>query len=158
MKKLLPNINGSFHIDLTENKQVNRKQLYKSLVDYIRSQHPSKQYEKDQGIHFANRLFRFKVSRSRNFLRAFSKGDVQLTQKEQTLYVTYKGALYRGVFIATIQAMLVFFLLLYAAPSAWWFAIVMFAMGYWLQIYTTHIVFPQALGKHIHSLMVTPKE
>lgn len=154
MKKLLPNIQGSFHINLDSHKGINRNSLRKALVEYTRSQYPSRYHEDGHEIHFSNRLFRFKVSRSRNYIRAFSKGFLKLKLEEQTLYIQYEGHLYRGVFIAAIQALLVFGIFLYAAPTYWWFAIIMFAMGYLLQVYTTHIVFPQALGKHIHSLMV----
>jgi len=153
MKKLRPSLQGSFHIDMSKHKGVTKASVISSLTEYIRSQYPSWHSQKGQKILFSNKVFRFKVSRGRNFIRAFNKGELQITQEDGIIYISYEGSLYRGLFIAAIQALIAFLLIIYAAPSAWWFAVLFFALGYFLQVYATHIVFPQMLGMHIHDFL-----
>lgn len=148
-----PSLQGSFHVDTTKHKGISKASLISSLTEYIRSQYPSGYQQKGQKILFSNKVFRFKVSRGRNFIRAFSRGELSISQEESVIYISYAGSLYRGLFIAAIQALIAFLLLIYAAPSAWWFAVLFFGLGYFFQVYATHIVFPQSLGKHIHEFL-----
>jgi len=158
MKKLFPKIDGSFHIDLTNFPKVTVKDMKDSLEFFLKSQYPSGYRSDADKLSFWNNIFRFRVNRGRNYLRGFNKGHVSLRKEENVLYIEYSGTLYRGVFIAAIQALIAFGIFSYFAAGGWWIGFIIFIMGYLFNVVITHTVFPMWLAKHIHTFLSENEE
>jgi hypothetical protein len=153
MKKFNPNITGGLSIDCIKYPFADVSSVKRSIAEFIKTQYPSKWQANDDKITFYNKLFRIKVSRSRNTIRAFNKGKLTVFKDQGKIEVTFSGSLYRGVAIAAIQALIVTAIVLYANSGAFYLAPLFFLLAYFLQVYLTHIVFPMALGKWLHQYL-----
>ena len=153
MSKFSPNINGSFHVDISKYPKITTSELLSTLSDFIKQQHPSWSKKNSTTISFSNRLFRIKVSRARNFTRAFNKGKIEIERDGKYANINYSGSLYRGISIAAIQTLIFSFGIYYLAPSALYIAPLFFLLGYFFQVYMTHVVFPMAITKEVHKLI-----
>ena len=154
MSKLSLNIEGDFRFDLNKYPFLKLSAVNQKAANFIKSQYPSKTNIQDGEIHFSNSVFRFKVNRSRNVLRAFHKGSINVIKEENSIIIKYSGKLTRGLTISALHTLVVFVIFAYSAPQALYVAPLFFVLNYFLQIYLTHIVFPMNLGKAFHELLV----
>ncbi|MFY0674973.1 MAG: hypothetical protein JXQ87_16350 [Bacteroidia bacterium] len=154
MSKLSLNIDGDFKFDTNKYPFLKISAVKKKAASFVKGQYPSKTNIHDGEIDFANSVFRFKVNRSRNVLRAFHKGSIKVSKVENSIIIKYSGKLTRGLTISALHTLVVFVIFAYSAPQALYVAPLFFILNYFLQIYLTHIVFPMNLGKAFHELLV----
>lgn len=157
MTRLSPKIRGAFHVDISKYPDITLVSLRDRLTQFVQQQHPSSSSAKGNVIYFSNRLFRLKVNRARNFTRAFNQGKIEVRSEDSQLEILFEGSLYRGVSIATIQTLIFSFGIFFFAPNALFVAPLLFVLGYFLQVYMTHVVFPMAVSREVHE-MIKEKE
>lgn len=153
MKKLLPRIEGEFTLDGTKYPFLNKTLITKELQDFVKFQYPGKMLWQNEVLHFYNPLFRWKVRRGNNYLRAFNKGELSLQVAQDAYTISYRGTLYRGIMVSALHALIVFVIFAYFAPQALFLVPVFFGINYLTQIYLSHHVFPMALAKHLFGVL-----
>lgn len=158
MSKLSPNITGSFHVDISKYPKLSTSQIAQALASFVKAQHPSWTGRTGNTVKFSNRLFRAKVSRAHNFTRAFNKGTIEVEKEGDHVNINYSGSLYRGISIAAIQTLIFSFGVSFIAPSALYIAPAFFLLGYFFQVYMTHVVFPMSITKEVHLLITKDEE
>ncbi|MGB0431280.1 MAG: hypothetical protein ACPGLV_12465 [Bacteroidia bacterium] len=158
MEKIKPSIEGEFKFSLDKYPYLKEQQINQASAQFIKSQYPSKFNHTKEKIEFSNGLFRLKVNRGRNILRAFDKGVVTTQVNNKHLIVSYKGTLKRGLAISALHTLIVIIVFAFAVPTGIYFSPLFFILNYFLQIYLTHLVFPMNFGKALHEKLIELKD
>lgn len=153
MKRLKIHISGRFHLDGNKYPFLTYNLVLASINAFIEEQFPSNSQRNTGNIQFKNSIFRFKVRRGKNYLRAFNSGQINLEASKNIYEISYQGTLHRGVVLASLHTVFIAVVFWYIAHTAMFLIPVFFIANYLIQIYLTHLVFPMALAKHLHQLL-----
>lgn len=149
MTMFVPLIDGQFHLNKQRYPAASQKSLKSHINDFVKRQHPSRSSSTSTRIDFGNKPFRFKVNRGANFLRAFSKGYVEVTNSEGEINMSYGGSLTRGVFTTAFYTLIALVFCLFNWQSLYWLPGVIALVSYFTQITLTHIVFPRVIQEEV---------
>ena len=132
-----------YHIEKSQFNFATTSGLGNFFLEQLSAQMPSKIEQKGTLIVIRNSLFRVKVDRLRNMLRAFNALTINLEEGDDKIKITANGTLYRGLFIAAMHGTISTLILLYAAPHIIWLALFVFVLSMLGQILSTHYLFPK---------------
>lgn len=154
----VPLIDGQFHINKQRYPSASQNSLKSHINEFVKRQRPSRLSSSGNRIDFGNSPFRFKVNRGANFLRAFSKGYVEIANSQNEINMRFGGSLTRGVFTTAFYTLVALGFCLFNWQSLYWLPGVIAVISYLSQITLTHIVFPRVVQEEVKKYLMKLEE
>lgn len=158
MTMFVPLIDGQFHINKQRYPSASQKSLKHHINEFVNKQRPSHSSSSGHKIDFRNSPFRVKVNRAANFLRAFSKGYVEITDGGHEINMHYSGSLTRGVFTTAFYTLVALGFCLFNWQTLYWLPGVIAIVSYLSQVTLTHIVFPRVVQEEVKKYLMKLEE